>query len=268
MITKAKDVAYIMDQDRHAFFAAYPKLYVRFVDTVATTSDIFGSQNQIVLLDPVYMPLHIHRDRMDKVLDRLQLEELPEATALISIGVLEYLGLDPNKYIVQPDTLINFGSIIYRIKRIFPQHYLDNYPDTFLHYECILERNTRNNYLNVHGDLVSPSNFIIPVTAQYNVFIGTNSETTISPINIALLDTKVLLSSSAYTISQDGNSEYIYICYPHDMCPLTIYVNGLLNTAWLITYNVVVNVLGVNVTMDVYRSYYKQHGTGIQIRIE
>jgi len=142
-----KDIDFIKTQDRLAFYNLYSICPIRFVDRIKTDVDKLGSQDIIYLHDILAIPIWIKRDSLQKIQDRLNLRELPEAVAYISVAVLESLITIPNNNkIVEPDVLIQFGNVLYRIKDAFQTSHIDNYPDIFMHYECILERNTRVNY--------------------------------------------------------------------------------------------------------------------------
>ena len=68
---------------------------------------------------------------------------------------------------------------------------------------------------------------------------------------------------------QDGNGQYLYYAYPLAWGEARFFVNGLLNTAWVVSEVEVTTTVGGNPeTYIVYRSTTIQFGTGIYLEVE
>lgn len=146
-----KDVAYVKEQDYNFFISVLPRVLVRFVDQGNTQVDVFGSQELIYLLPPLEIPVMVKFDNLNSIQDRLNLPELPEAVAVFSKSVMEMTGLPDNKKIVEPDVLLIHNDIVWRITDVFKNDFIGHRQRDFLHYECVLERNSRTNYRSLGG---------------------------------------------------------------------------------------------------------------------
>jgi len=145
MIFQNPDIEYVYDQDKSMYESCLTKYPTYFVDRSQTKSSIFGSQSRIFTHDPVLIPIQIKFDNLKKILDRLNLKELPEALAIFSKRYIDKLGLALDRCAVEPDVLIDTGRILYRICDVYPDSFIGT-TDHHLHYTCTIERNTRNNY--------------------------------------------------------------------------------------------------------------------------
>lgn len=145
---KQKDIQFIKRQDRLAYERNYPDVSCRFLNHTSTIVDEdFGTQPKITYREPVVMPVLIKFDNLQKVQDKFNLEELPDAIAVFSKSVLEHTGL-PNDYVtVEPDVLFDYVGYTWRISQVFPDDYISN-SEEFLHYQCVIHRNDRSNNSN------------------------------------------------------------------------------------------------------------------------
>ena len=145
-----KSLNYMYKQSAKYYDTLVNRYKVYFVDTTASTSDMFGSQDLITVHPPLEIPVVIKSQSLEYTLDRFGIEELPEAIAVFSVGWMKQLGFPEAKTEIAPDTLIQFNKkILYRVSKSFPENYIANSPSDFLYWECLLERATRNNYLGI-----------------------------------------------------------------------------------------------------------------------
>lgn len=143
---QTKDIEYLKKQDLLVYQKWYPTVSVLFVDSSNTPIDTFGSQDLIKYHDAVEMDVLIRFDNMEKVMDKYDLEEVPEAIAVFSIAVIEDSDLSAEESNVEADVLIlDYAGEDWRVTKAFRQDYLGHNKDEFIHWECILERNIRSN---------------------------------------------------------------------------------------------------------------------------
>jgi hypothetical protein len=96
---------------------------------------------------------------------------------------------------------------------------------------------------------------------------GTSALTAFTGPDILTLASDEFSSTRVKSWVQNGNSEYLYYCYPAAFGLATFHVNGLLNTAWTLTVVSHTNASGHIENYNVYRSNTTQSGTGIQLAV-
>lgn len=146
---QAKDIAYLKSQDLLLYQSWFPLLTLRFVNSSLTLVDTFRSQDVIRYYTPVQLEVFVSFSDMNKVMDKYDLEELPEAMAVFSVAVLEASGIPSDECKVEPDVIIkDFTGVDWRVTKVYKTDYLGHNKDEFIHYDAIIERNIRTNQDN------------------------------------------------------------------------------------------------------------------------
>lgn len=147
---KDKDIEFLKSQDVTSYRVLYPIVPVYFVDHSNTIIDKFNTQPKISHYpDPVNINVLIKTTDMKAVMDTYNLEEIPEATAVFSVALLDKISNQHEfSLTIEEDVLLSYQGVDWRITQVHKADYIGHHSELHLHYECLLERNTRSNAID------------------------------------------------------------------------------------------------------------------------
>jgi len=222
----SKDVSYLLTEDRRCYYAWHPVVEIHFLDHAAIVVNTFNSQDKLKYRAPVVMPILMRLEDLKPVMDKYDLQEIPEGVAVISRGVLEYLGLTADTHQVEEDVLIpNFAGHDWRITKVYPSDFIANNNNEFLHYVCVLERMKQTNVT------------LAATRVNENYFYGAGA----AGLSIESLMSLDVLNSVEDYFRFNASNQKLYFCFPQELGTLLdiLDVNGSsVKSAWTLRTSV------------------------------
>lgn len=194
-----KDINYLVGKDIQSYKVLYPPIPVSFLDHDKTIVDDFNTQSVIALRDAIPVNLHVSFTDLKKYMDRFSLREIPEGIAIFSRGILNDLRLPDNSITVEPDVLFTFNTVEWRITQVFPDSFVGNNDQAFLHWTCVICRNSRGSYIEEDQKFYK----------DYNLYF--NSGTNLTTLD--LLRSDLVIRNNSELGFDIGSDATIYLLY-------------------------------------------------------
>jgi hypothetical protein len=119
--------------------------------------------------------------------------------------------------------------------------------------------------MSVQDNRVTTSDSIT-VRFTHKRFWGVSLNSNLSNSDILSLNQELAFNRSK-SLDINGDGKYIYYCYPEDWGAAIFTVNGLLNTAWTVTTQIVSNTYSNDKLYYIYRTNTIQFGNIIRISV-
>jgi len=194
-----KDINYLVGKDTQSYKVLYPPIPVSFLDHSKTIVDEFNTQSVIALRDPIPVNLRVSFTDLKKYMDRFNLREIPEGIAVFSRGIMKDLRLPDDTITIEPDVVFTFNTVEWRITQVYPDSFIGNNDNVFLHYTCVICRNSRGSYVEQDQDFYN----------DYNLYF--NSGTDLTTMN--LLRSDLVIKNDSELVFNIGSNQQIYLLY-------------------------------------------------------